>query len=523
MHATPRPASRGFTLIELLVVIAIIGLVSAVALPVVLPALNERKIGEAARLVQAVLAGARDNAVRAGAPRGVRFLPDPIFAGGAGQPLASNRMVAIEPGPDYSEGKVRTPSDPTYSFATTVTDPAHYVEEPPSTPTTVATNYYLRVSTSPMSKLLITNPPTGWSYNLRQGDKIRFNSSGNYYTIAGPIAPPKPYSGAAGASYVNDSNKERFIICKPGSSLIATSSNLSTWRGEYLNLTNGIDDDGDGWIDEACDGIDNDGDGITDPLFNGIDDNNNGFVDEIEERLIGDEYEVEKFVGTQVSLPPFDDDYTVYRRPVVSPGARETFLPDGIVIDLTTWNAANSTPSADSRPLLPERSRLPVDPYTGYVDVMIEPSGRVIVPGAGQGGSLAKSPIANYPFYHFWLTEREGVNAPLWEPPSPGAILKNNPRLKSTTNPQSFLLPMPKGTRGSFNPALPSDYEPMVDNPNNLAQAYSSNPVFLTGNRRLVTLFTRTGQIMTNSIESFDANDINAPYYAAQTGIKEPQ
>ena len=54
-----RPSRRGFTLVELLVVIAIVGLISAVALPVVLPALDERRVSESARILQAVLVGCR--------------------------------------------------------------------------------------------------------------------------------------------------------------------------------------------------------------------------------------------------------------------------------------------------------------------------------------------------------------------------------------------------------------------------------------------------------------------------------
>ena len=101
----------GFTLIELLVVIAIILLVSAVALPTVLPALSHRQVGEAARTLQAVLAGARDAAIRDNNPSGLRLLPDPAFSGlnAAGNldgtlPLAYNRIVPIGPAPEYSEG-----------------------------------------------------------------------------------------------------------------------------------------------------------------------------------------------------------------------------------------------------------------------------------------------------------------------------------------------------------------------------------------------------------------------------------
>ncbi len=49
----PRPVS--FTLVELLVVITIILIVSAVALPTVLPALSHRQVSEAARILQAAL------------------------------------------------------------------------------------------------------------------------------------------------------------------------------------------------------------------------------------------------------------------------------------------------------------------------------------------------------------------------------------------------------------------------------------------------------------------------------------
>ena len=109
--ADEAPGRRGFTLVEVLVVLVIIALISAVALPVILPALNERRVSEGARIFQAVLSGARDAAIRANAPRGIRLLPDPVF--NTAQVLASNRMVAIQPAPDYAEGNVTPGSNPT--------------------------------------------------------------------------------------------------------------------------------------------------------------------------------------------------------------------------------------------------------------------------------------------------------------------------------------------------------------------------------------------------------------------------
>src|SRR5262245_35643429 len=75
----PKARRGGFTLIELLVVITIILIVSAVALPMVLPALSHRQVSEAARILQGALVGARDSALKNGTASGIRLLPDPAF------------------------------------------------------------------------------------------------------------------------------------------------------------------------------------------------------------------------------------------------------------------------------------------------------------------------------------------------------------------------------------------------------------------------------------------------------------
>ena len=61
----------GVTLVELLVVIFILLAITATAIPVVVPSLQERQMREASRLVTSYFAGARDQAMHRGRPVGV--------------------------------------------------------------------------------------------------------------------------------------------------------------------------------------------------------------------------------------------------------------------------------------------------------------------------------------------------------------------------------------------------------------------------------------------------------------------
>lgn len=70
------PKRRGFTLVEMLVVILIIVILTAVVVPLALTFSQGSAVRDAARTVQAALAGARDRALSNQQPRGVRFLVD---------------------------------------------------------------------------------------------------------------------------------------------------------------------------------------------------------------------------------------------------------------------------------------------------------------------------------------------------------------------------------------------------------------------------------------------------------------
>ena len=169
-------------------------------------------------------------------------------------------------------------------------------------------------------------------------------------------------------------------------------------------------------------------------------------------------------------------------------GARDVSLPTNVVIDLTSWNAPQLFGG------VPERSRLPVDPFTGFVDVMIAPNGQVVVAGA----SANNAPSVNFPFYHFWLSEREDVSSP-----TPFDAMKG----------KTFLLPMPRDT--VYDPRIPA----IVSLP--IAQA--QNVPNLKSERRLLSINTRSGVISSTAIETFYLNNPSYPYEAAESGQKDVQ
>jgi prepilin-type N-terminal cleavage/methylation domain-containing protein len=464
---------EGFTLIELLVVIFIILIVSAVALPTVLSALNGRDVSEGGRIVQGGLVGARDSAIHNNAPSGIRLLPDPAFpvhwldpnnsndnAFLATYPglkyqvdprtiLAANRFVPLEPVPDYNTGRVQI-------------YPSNYYTSLPFLPTgaqvLVVEQSQISVLGQPPNQVTIPNDQTSWFWNIRCGDKIQIGDTENIYTVVGPIeinAGPNPTLGN------NGGNSELFVNATAYPTRyvnLAINTNTVTISSDYLYVVNGKDDDSNGVVDDG----------------------NNGIVSGSGTQY----YEPEKWLGEYSQLKKnFYSDlaYNITRRPAPVSRGREVSLPTNVVIDLTTWNtnifAAGS-----------ERSRLPVNPYTGCVDILVNPDGTVVPttifssPASfGMGGA----------FFHLWLADRSDVVAPVFP------VAKSSPPY----------LPVPQG----LAPTLFGGQE-------------------IKGNYGLLTLFSRTGQISANQNMTFDAANVGTtsynlalPFVPAQQGISGGQ
>lgn len=359
---TPDYAPRAFTLIELLVVTIIVLAVSVLALPTVISAMRERAAGDAARILHAAISGARDAAQNAGAPRGLRFLPDESIgvsrlATGQLDPskaLVSNRWVQTEVPPDYTIGLASIWPGTDYSGVTTL--PCLIVEEQPGTWTQAATGW-----------TFLPNEPTNWWWTIRLGERVTLKN--HTFTVCGPLVTQNPELFANGQS--------------PLTRTYTAPDGVTTAVGnpQYLMLVNGLDDNRDGFTDNGWDGVDNDG-------LNGIDD--------------AGEWEVEvwppSLAGGQQGLA-----YSIARRPAPSPNQQAVTLPTSIVIDLTTWQTTG------------ERSHLPVNPLTGSVDILIEPDGSMrpdlpygVRSSLGIGSSL----------FHWWLADRGDVRDPSVTPGS---------------------------------------------------------------------------------------------------------
>jgi prepilin-type N-terminal cleavage/methylation domain-containing protein len=476
-HPLRRGRGRaGFTLVELLVVLLIISIIAAVTLPVVIPAISHRQVSESARIIQGGLIAARDSALRANAPHGIRFLPDSTYNGtdptapGRLNPfktLASNRFIPIEQPPNYSEGKV---------FLSGMYLPSYWVNDTLIANGASALQMYNDRQVLMMTQAVLApipgtsgpvqysyENPTSWYWNIRVGDKVQVHGLGKFYTVVGPMQVGE-----------NEGNPEKFVnIGSLPATLRLPDPNGVDRYPEILFLTDGLDGDGDGYVDNGWDGLDNDG---------------NRLIDDIAEWSEVEDWPAGLFTNPQVNDPWNGVSYQIVRQPVPSPGARETVLPESVVVDLTGW-ALNQ----------PERSRLPVDPLSGNVDILLDPSGRVI---PATRYSSPSSFGMNQSFYHIWVGERSDLAELTPDAANPGKALP-------LVTGGSFFLPMPLGMNRESDPNGPNSYDLLVNS--------NATLPYLKGEMRLLTLSTRTGNLITTDRPIFSVLNPSQPYHAPQT------
>lgn len=96
---------KGFTLVELLVVMTVLIILTILTLHLVNVTVDEDRVRSAAGSVQSFLEGARDRAIHAKEPRGVRFIRDTL------EPDVVTSMLYIGSPKSYSEGQIQIGTD----------------------------------------------------------------------------------------------------------------------------------------------------------------------------------------------------------------------------------------------------------------------------------------------------------------------------------------------------------------------------------------------------------------------------
>lgn len=182
-----RSTRRGVTLIELLIVMLILMMVTAAAIPLMAPAVQNRRMREAARLISSYFSSARSRAIETGRPVGVmieRF---------NGQNFALNLSQVEVPQP-YSGDSSTSRAIITNGGITNV---------PGSFPAT----------------------DSGWTNLLRYGDQVKLDYKGALYTLAsqGSLLDPR-----AGEVLTAPSAMNRWFLITPAG---APATNLPASYG----------------------------------------------------------------------------------------------------------------------------------------------------------------------------------------------------------------------------------------------------------------------------------------------------
>lgn len=161
-------ARRGFTLVELLVVITIIIILTALTFTLVNFSMDAERLSSGSRQIQGYLEGARDRAIHADEPRGVRFILDPL------NPIDPNiltvsSVVYIGPPKTFSEGQI------------TIGDPAD-----------IADKRKISITGANWNGLVdIANPANSFLLN---GARIRIGDLNIFYTVVQDATSPSGWS-----------------------------------------------------------------------------------------------------------------------------------------------------------------------------------------------------------------------------------------------------------------------------------------------------------------------------------------
>ncbi|HEY2838235.1 MAG TPA: hypothetical protein VGJ26_03755 [Pirellulales bacterium] len=166
-HALPKKHRRGIstarvggaTLMELLAVIIIMTMLAAAAMPVIAPAMQNRQVREASRIVNGFLSGARNRAMQTGRPVGV------VFERMQGLPEACVTMSYAEVPPPYAGDSIGSTALLSGNGITALTP-----------------------LNDPMTGNLIGSQDIGWIGTVRQYDLIKFNYIGDMFPIRGAVS-----------------------------------------------------------------------------------------------------------------------------------------------------------------------------------------------------------------------------------------------------------------------------------------------------------------------------------------------
>lgn len=202
-HHKPH-SQAGFTLVELLVVIGVLVVLTTLTVTLVNVTQNEDRIRAGAAQVQSYLEGARDRAIHAGEPRGVRFLPD------TNNPNVATSLIyigspSIYGDPEKDRKRFLTPRLYTYPMSTTteiVLDSPDIISRNPQDPDNSDWgNFYLRGLIVPGESIIQINrqpytfqrknlPNVGIRYVLTSDRAITVNQSVQYFLHLKPSVLP---------------------------------------------------------------------------------------------------------------------------------------------------------------------------------------------------------------------------------------------------------------------------------------------------------------------------------------------